>query len=241
MSMASILKSTPKTSTSSSTACASSAPPSAASTSRTSRRPSASSSSSRLRELHGHPGLPRRPARHRHHRRGRAAQRPRLTGREHQGHPDGGQRRRRRRRSPASSWSSAWACRHDNVILCDTKGVIYQGREEGMNQWKSAHAVETEARTLDEAMEGADVFFGLSVKGAVTPGHGQVHGQEADHLRHGQPRPGDHAGGRARGARRRDHRHRPLRLSQPGQQRAGLPLHLPRRARRAGARPSTTR
>jgi malate dehydrogenase (oxaloacetate-decarboxylating)(NADP+) len=58
---------------------------------------------------------------------------------------------------------------HDNVILCDTKGVIYQGRHAGMNQWKSAHAVATRARTLAEALEGADVFFGLSVKGAVTP------------------------------------------------------------------------
>ena len=56
----------------------------------------------------------------------------------------------------------------DNLILCDTKGVIYQGRTEGMNQWKSAHAAKTSARTLEEAMKGADVFFGLSVKGAVT-------------------------------------------------------------------------
>lgn len=57
---------------------------------------------------------------------------------------------------------------HDNVILCDTKGVIYKGRTEGMNQWKSAHAVDTSARTLEEALKGADVFLGLSVKGAVT-------------------------------------------------------------------------
>ncbi|HZT86574.1 MAG TPA: NADP-dependent malic enzyme [Stellaceae bacterium] len=55
-----------------------------------------------------------------------------------------------------------------NVVLCDTRGVIYRGRSDGMNQWKSAHAVETTARTLEEALEGADVFFGLSVKGAVT-------------------------------------------------------------------------
>ncbi|MBV8888711.1 MAG: NADP-dependent malic enzyme [Alphaproteobacteria bacterium] len=54
-----------------------------------------------------------------------------------------------------------------NVMLCDTRGVIYRGRTEGMNQWKSAHAVETSARTLAEAMDGADVFFGLSAKGAV--------------------------------------------------------------------------
>ena len=54
-----------------------------------------------------------------------------------------------------------------NVVLCDTKGVIYRGRTDGMNQWKSAHAVETTARTLAEAIEGADVFFGLSAKGAM--------------------------------------------------------------------------
>ncbi len=56
----------------------------------------------------------------------------------------------------------------ENIILCDTKGVIYQGRKEGMNQWKSAHAVETSARTLAEAMQGADVVLGLSAKGALT-------------------------------------------------------------------------
>jgi malate dehydrogenase (oxaloacetate-decarboxylating)(NADP+) len=56
----------------------------------------------------------------------------------------------------------------ENLILCDTKGVIYQGRKEGMNQWKSAHAVKTDLRTLEEALKGADVFFGLSVKGAVS-------------------------------------------------------------------------
>ncbi len=55
-----------------------------------------------------------------------------------------------------------------NITLADTKGVVYQGRTEGMNQWKSAHAVATSARTLREAIEGADVFFGLSVKGALT-------------------------------------------------------------------------
>ena len=55
-----------------------------------------------------------------------------------------------------------------NIILCDTKGVIYQGRTEGMNQWKSAHAVKTDRRTLKEAMEGADVVLGLSQKGAFS-------------------------------------------------------------------------
>jgi malate dehydrogenase (oxaloacetate-decarboxylating)(NADP+) len=57
---------------------------------------------------------------------------------------------------------------HDNAILCDTRGVVYRGREVGMNQWKSAHAVDTDARTLEEAMAGADAFFGLSAKDTVT-------------------------------------------------------------------------
>jgi malate dehydrogenase (oxaloacetate-decarboxylating)(NADP+) len=56
----------------------------------------------------------------------------------------------------------------ENIILCDTKGVIYQGRTEGMNQWKSAHAVKTDRRTLEEAMNGADVVLGLSQKGAFS-------------------------------------------------------------------------
>ncbi len=56
-----------------------------------------------------------------------------------------------------------------NVMLCDTKGVVYRDRKEGMNQWKSAHAVDTPLRTLAEAMVGADIFFGLSAKGALTP------------------------------------------------------------------------
>ncbi len=63
----------------------------------------------------------------------------------------------------------AMGAQHQNCIMCDTKGVIYQGRTEGMNQWKSAHAVQTGARTLAEAMVGADVFLGVSAKGAVTP------------------------------------------------------------------------
>ncbi len=57
---------------------------------------------------------------------------------------------------------------HDNVIVCDRKGPIYPGRED-VDQWKSAHAVETEARTLEEALEGADIFLGLSAAGALKP------------------------------------------------------------------------
>jgi malate dehydrogenase (oxaloacetate-decarboxylating)(NADP+) len=63
----------------------------------------------------------------------------------------------------------AMGVKTENALLCDTKGVIYQGRQEGMNQWKSAHAAPTDKRTLAEAMDGADAFFGVSVKGALTP------------------------------------------------------------------------
>ena len=55
----------------------------------------------------------------------------------------------------------------DHVVMCDTKGVVHQGRKDGMNQWKSAHAAKTKARTLADALNGADAFIGLSVKGAV--------------------------------------------------------------------------
>ncbi|MFS0737955.1 NADP-dependent malic enzyme [Sphingomonas sp. 1P06PA] len=55
----------------------------------------------------------------------------------------------------------------DRVIMCDRSGVIYQGREGGMDQWKSAHAAKTDRRTLEEALVGADVFLGLSAAGAL--------------------------------------------------------------------------
>lgn len=62
----------------------------------------------------------------------------------------------------------ALGLRHENVTLCDTKGVIYKGRTANMNEWKAAHAIETSARTLQEALKGADIFLGLSSKGALT-------------------------------------------------------------------------
>ncbi len=62
----------------------------------------------------------------------------------------------------------AMGMRSENAILCDSKGPIYKGRKDGINQWKSAHASDTKARTLADAVAGADIFFGLSVKGALT-------------------------------------------------------------------------
>lgn len=63
----------------------------------------------------------------------------------------------------------AMGVQHNNVIMCDRKGVIYQGRQDGMDQWKSAHAVPTETRNLAEAIVGADVFLGLSAANALSP------------------------------------------------------------------------
>ncbi len=57
---------------------------------------------------------------------------------------------------------------HDNAILCDSKGPIYIGRDENINQWKAAHATDTDARSLADAMRGSDIFLGLSVKDALT-------------------------------------------------------------------------
>ncbi len=62
----------------------------------------------------------------------------------------------------------AMGVRHDNVIVCDRTGPIYPGRKD-VDQWKSAHAVATEARTLEEALDGADIFLGLSAAGALKP------------------------------------------------------------------------
>jgi malate dehydrogenase (oxaloacetate-decarboxylating)(NADP+) len=65
----------------------------------------------------------------------------------------------------------AMGVRHDHVIMCDRSGVIWQGRQDSMDQWKSAHAVVTDARTLEEALVGADIFLGLSAKDALSPAY----------------------------------------------------------------------
>ncbi len=57
----------------------------------------------------------------------------------------------------------------ENITMCDSSGVIYKGRQKGMNKYKEEFAVESERRNLSEALQGADVFVGLSVAGAVTP------------------------------------------------------------------------
>ena len=62
-----------------------------------------------------------------------------------------------------------WGVRRENIMLCDSKGVVYKGRKEGMNKYKERFLVETDARTLSDALRGADVFYGLSVANVMTP------------------------------------------------------------------------
>jgi hypothetical protein len=97
--------------------------------------------------------------------------------------------------------------------------VIYRGRTDGMNQWKTAYASDTSARTLEDALNGADVFVGLSAKGAVTREMVKRMAPKPLIFRHGQSRSRDHAGRSARSALGRDRRYGTFGLSEPDQQR----------------------
>ena len=87
-------------------------------------------------------------------------------------------------------------------------GVIYEGRTEGMNPYKARFAAKTDARTLADAMRGADVFVGLSVANCVTRGNAAVDGAAADCFRAGQSRPGDSVRRGCEDAAGRHRRHR---------------------------------
>jgi malate dehydrogenase (oxaloacetate-decarboxylating)(NADP+) len=62
-----------------------------------------------------------------------------------------------------------WGVKRENIMLCDSKGVVYKGRTVGMNKYKERFIVDTDARTLTDALRGADVFYGLSVANVMTP------------------------------------------------------------------------
>jgi len=119
-----------------------------------------------------------------------------------------------------------------NVVLCDTRGVIYRGRTDGLNQWKSAHAVETKARSLAEAIAGADVFFGLSAKGAVDQAMVASMAEKPIIFAMANPDP-EITPEEVRAVRSDAIIATGRRLPEPGQQRPGLPLHLSRCPRRA--------
>ena len=126
----------------------------------------------------------------------------------------------------------ALGIRRENIWVTDIKGVVYKGRTEEMDDNKARYAQETQARTLAEIIAGRR-HLPRPVGGARAEARvvAKMARQAAD-PRARQSRAGDHAGRREGGAARRGHRHRPLRLSEPGQQRPVLSVHLPRRARR---------
>ena len=124
--------------------------------------------------------------------------------------------------------------KRENIILVDTKGVIYTGRAEGMNPYKARFARNTDLRTLAQALEGADVFVGLSVKGAMTQDMLRVMGPRPVVFAMANPDP-EITYEDALAARkdvimctgRTD-------LSESGKQRSWFPVHFPGRARRTG-------
>ena len=180
---------------------------------------------------HAHPGVPRRPARHRHHRRRRGAQRPAAAG-QAAGRRAAGHLRRRRGgaglRRPAGL---------DGPASGERDADRHQGR--GARRpaatccptWRATRATPTPKRCAD-VLAGADIFLGLSAPRVLKPEWLPLLRRQAADPGAGQSRPGDHAGAGARRPPGRHHRHRPQRLSEPGQQRAVLSVHLPRRAGR---------
>ena len=120
----------------------------------------------------------------------------------------------------------------DNITLTDIKGVVHKDRGDDMPPNMARYARKTDARTLGEVLAGADVFLGLSAPNVLKARMAAADGQEAADPGAGQSRSGNPAGSGQGGAARRHHRHRPLRLCQPGQQCPVLPLRLPGRAGR---------
>ena len=181
---------------------------------------------------HEDPGLPRRPARHRHRGRRRPDQRASRWW---------ASRSRSATLVCSGAGAAAIAClnilvglglRKENIVVCDSRGVVSTDRMASLDEQKRAYARDTTARTLGDVVAGADIFLGVSQGGVLKPEMVGEHGRQADHPGARQPRPGDPAGTGQAGAARLPHRHRALGLPEPGQQRPVLPLHLPGRPRR---------
>ena len=124
--------------------------------------------------------------------------------------------------------------KREHVLLVDTVGVVYDGRREKMNPYKQRFAMATDKRTLADAVAGADVFVGVSAADQLTPAMLKSMAADPIVLAMANPDPEITWELCARDAVRRDHGHGPIGLPEPGEQRPGLPVHLPWRARRAG-------
>ena len=121
--------------------------------------------------------------------------------------------------------------KRENIFVSDIEGVVYQGREKLMDRWKAVYAQETKARTLADIIAGADIFLGLSAGGVLKPEMVSSMAEKPLILALANPYPEILPDEALRRQARRHDLHRPLGLSEPGQQRAVLSLHLPRRAR----------
>ncbi len=187
-----------------------------------------------------HPGVPRRSARHGDHRRRRDHQRAADRRQGSRGGEAGHVRRRRRRARLLESTSRYGDAAREYLGDRHRRRRVHgpparDGRLQGLlcPGHPGAHARRRHRRRghLPRPVRAQ----------RAEARHGGQDGRPADHHGAGQSRPGDPARGGARGAQRRDHRHRALGLSEPGQQRALLSVHLPRRARRRARRRSTRR
>ncbi len=180
------------------------------------------------------PGVPRRPARHRHHRHRRPHQRAASDRPRHQDDQACLLRRRRRRdRLRRADQGPRHAARQRHDDRPRGRRLSRPSRHHGpmevgaRDRHQGAHARRRHRRRRH--------LLRPLRRRRAHQGNGEEDGAEADHLRDGQPGAGDPPGTRLRSSRRRHRRHRPLGLSQPGQQRPRLSLHLPRRPRCAGA------
>ncbi len=112
-----------------------------------------------------------------------------------------------------------------NIVVCDSKGVIYQGREPNMAETKAAYAVVDDGkRTLDDVIEGADIFLGCSGPESADPGNGEENGPCANDPGAGEPGTGNSAAAGERSASGCHHLYRPFRLPEPGEQRSCFPF-----------------
>jgi len=179
-----------------------------------------------------HPGLPRRPARHRHHLRRGAAQRPRA---DRQALQRRAYRLLRRRRGGALLRQAL----HEAGGAAGEHRRLRQPRRDLCRADRADGPLQAGLRGGDRAAHpgrgsGRGGRLHRSLGGRRGDGrHGALHGARSHRLRHGEPRPGDRLRGGPRGAPGRHRRDRPQRLSQSGQQRPGLPVHLSRRPGRA--------
>ena len=121
-----------------------------------------------------------------------------------------------------------------NLVMCDSKGVIYHGRKEGMNKLQAGVCPGNQAPHPRGCDQGCERLYRLFGQGHPHSGDGAIHGGPTHYLCHGQPRSGDHPGSGGRRSQGCHYGHREERLPQPGQQRPGVSLHLSRGPGRAG-------